>query len=165
MSSNPAFAFVVNSLLNTNKNAKILSKAKKEDDVTHKTVEKVVELVAEDGATVDNNVTEIKSKVNGERKVKRNRFNRYELDSVNRFKPNHDDKSRERLLASIATKGVVQLFNVVRDQQKRIKHKLEKAGPSERKKAKALSEFNEEDMISKVNKNVLVKHLFFSFYD
>lgn len=51
-----------------------------------------------------------------------------------RVKPNILDKDRERTLSKIATRGVVQLFNSVRMQQKDIDEKLKEAGPLERKR-------------------------------
>lgn len=54
------------------------------------------------------------------------------------MKPNILDKDRERILTKIATKGVVQLFNVVRTQQKDVNVKLDKAGPLDVKKDKVL---------------------------
>lgn len=47
-------------------------------------------------------------------------------------------KDRERTLQKIATKGVVQLFNAVKMQQKDVTKKLEEAGPLEVRKEKAL---------------------------
>lgn len=55
-----------------------------------------------------------------------------------RVKPDILQKDRERTLQKIATRGVVQLFNVVRSQQKDISKKLEEAGPLEGRKEKAL---------------------------
>lgn len=55
-----------------------------------------------------------------------------------RVKPNILEKDRERTLQKIATKGVVQLFNAVRMQQKDVTKKLEEAGPLEVRKEKVL---------------------------
>ena len=54
-------------------------------------------------------------------------------------------------MTAIATKGVVQLFNVVKEQQKNIKHKLDEVGTSTNKRAKVLSQFNEETLFKKAN--------------
>jgi len=51
-----------------------------------------------------------------------------------RVKPSITDREHERMLQKIATKGVVQLFNAVRQQQMEIKKKLSEAGPLERKR-------------------------------
>lgn len=55
-----------------------------------------------------------------------------------RVKPSILDRERERLLQKIATKGVVQLFNAVRQQQTDISKKLSQAGPLERKREQVL---------------------------
>lgn len=55
-----------------------------------------------------------------------------------RVKPNIADRERERMLQKIATKGVVQLFNAVKQQQTEINKKLVEAGPLERKKQMVL---------------------------
>ncbi|XP_018563361.1 RRP15-like protein isoform X2 [Anoplophora glabripennis] len=55
-----------------------------------------------------------------------------------RVKPNILEKDRERTLQKIATKGVVQLFNAVKSQQKQISEKLKEAGPLEVRKEKVL---------------------------
>lgn len=54
------------------------------------------------------------------------------------MKPNILEKDRERTLAKIATKGVVQLFNAVKTQQKDIDKKLKEAGPLEVRKEKVM---------------------------
>ncbi|GAV05878.1 hypothetical protein RvY_15941 [Ramazzottius varieornatus] len=48
------------------------------------------------------------------------------------------EREKDRKLAKIATKGVVQLFNAVRAQQNVLEEKLEEAGPSMRKTEQAL---------------------------
>ncbi|CAH1162965.1 unnamed protein product [Phaedon cochleariae] len=60
-----------------------------------------------------------------------------EISSL-RVKPDILEKDRERILQKIATKGVVQLFNAVRAQQKDISKQLEEAGPLEVRKEKVL---------------------------
>lgn len=54
------------------------------------------------------------------------------------MKPKILEKDRERTLNKIATKGVVQLFNAVKMQQKDISTKLKEAGPLEVRKEKVL---------------------------
>ena len=56
--------------------------------------------------------------------------------AVGRVKPDAASLERERQLQNIATKGVVELFNVVRKQQKSLQAKLQEAGSSEVKKSK-----------------------------
>ncbi|XP_011688919.1 PREDICTED: RRP15-like protein [Wasmannia auropunctata] len=48
--------------------------------------------------------------------------------------PTITSREHERMLQRVATKGVVQLFNAVRQQQVEIKTKLSQAGPLERKR-------------------------------
>ncbi|KAG9437252.1 RRP15-like protein [Apis mellifera carnica] len=55
-----------------------------------------------------------------------------------RVKPSIMDRERERTLQKIATKGVVQLFNAVKQQQGEINKKLSEAGPLERKREQVL---------------------------
>lgn len=55
-----------------------------------------------------------------------------------RIKPSIMDRERERTLQKIATKGVVQLFNAVKQQQGEINKKLSEAGPLERKREQVL---------------------------
>ena len=55
-----------------------------------------------------------------------------------RVKPCITDRERERMLQKVATKGVIQLFNAVRQQQGEINKKLSEAGPLERKREKVL---------------------------
>lgn len=159
--NNPGFAFVINSLLKSNKNAKLLSKAKKEadvkiedDDDKNKKVEHNPELVDEEGNIVQESDVE-ENEESGKKlklkKVKLSKFNRNQIESIGRTKPSLEDRTRERKLASIATKGVVQLFNVVQEQKKQIKNKIEEDGSSMKKRAKILSKFNEEDLFKKVN--------------
>lgn len=64
-------------------------------------------------------------------------FQKRELPNL-RVKPKILEKDRERTLTKIATKGVVQLFNAVKMQQKDISTKLKEAGPLEVKRDKVL---------------------------
>ncbi|XP_034238727.1 RRP15-like protein [Thrips palmi] len=58
--------------------------------------------------------------------------------SEGRIKPDILSRDRERALSKIATKGVVQLFNAVREQQKDINKKIKLAKGSVRKEEKIL---------------------------
>lgn len=64
-----------------------------------------------------------------------------------RVKPNILEKDRERLLNKIATKGVVQLFNAVRNQQKSLEKDLEKSDLSESKKDRILKKFDKRTFL------------------
>ncbi|XP_076761634.1 RRP15-like protein [Xylocopa sonorina] len=64
-----------------------------------------------------------------------------------RIKPSIMDRERERLLQKIATKGVVQLFNAVKQQQGEINQKLSTAGPLERKREQVLKNINKSTFL------------------
>ncbi|PNF36495.1 hypothetical protein B7P43_G15881 [Cryptotermes secundus] len=61
-----------------------------------------------------------------------------ELQCKFRVKPSILDRDREKRLSKIATRGVVQLFNAVRQQQKSLESQLNEAGSSERKRDKVM---------------------------
>lgn len=63
------------------------------------------------------------------------------------MKPNILEKDRERTLTKIATRGVVQLFNAVRIQQKDISKKLDEAGPLEVRKEKVLKSIDKRQFL------------------
>lgn len=54
-------------------------------------------------------------------------------------------------------RGVVQLFNSVKIQQKTIQDKLREAGPLERKREKALKSLNKSDFLELLQGNSTVK--------
>lgn len=75
------------------------------------------------------------------------------------MKPNILEKDRERLLSKIATKGVVQLFNAVRNQQKTLAKDLDRNDISENKKEKILKKFDKRaflDTLMGQSKSVIV---------
>lgn len=59
-----------------------------------------------------------------------------------RAKPSFKDRERESTLKKIATKGVVQLFNAVRTQQKELSRQLDEAGPLDHRKDAVLKNIN-----------------------
>ncbi|KAM6967530.1 RRP15-like protein [Aplochiton taeniatus] len=63
------------------------------------------------------------------------------------------DREKERNLQRISTRGVVQLFNAVRKQQKTVDEKVKLVGGSERKKAKLLSSVSKKDFINVLRGN------------
>lgn len=76
-----------------------------------------------------------------------------------RIKPNVLEKDRERLLSKIATKGVVQLFNAVRNQQKTLEKQLDREDLTETKKEKILKKFDKRaflDTLMGQSKSILV---------
>ena len=64
-----------------------------------------------------------------------------------RVKPSILQRERERALSKIATKGVVQLFNAVRQQQKDINSKLKEAKGSFRKEEKILKSLDKRTFL------------------
>ncbi|XP_030766477.1 RRP15-like protein [Sitophilus oryzae] len=135
-SLNEAWADSIAKILNTNKpkgkKSLVLSKAKKLTDVK-KTKTKVenFEIATSDGQFK----REVTEEIVEEETIARKR--RRELPNL-RVKPNILEKDRERTLQKIATKGVVQLFNAVKLQQKDIGRKLDEAGPLEVHKDRVL---------------------------
>ncbi|XP_075223214.1 RRP15-like protein [Lycorma delicatula] len=66
------------------------------------------------------------------------RIRKKSLEAKGRKKPSVLDKDREKVLAKIATKGVVQLFNAVRQQQRSLEKEIQNVGPSDVKQEKIL---------------------------
>ncbi|KNC28151.1 RRP15-like protein [Lucilia cuprina] len=64
-----------------------------------------------------------------------------------RVKPSWKDIERERTLRKVATRGVVQLFNAVRIQQKDLQHQLEEAGPLDSRKEAVLNNINKRKFL------------------
>lgn len=135
---NPGWADAMKKILQTNKSKRkktiILSKAKKLCVVNKKEneesdpfeIEKVKEKVKED-ENEDNDQKPIT-------RLKEKRRNSLGI----RVKPSITDRERERILQKIATKGIIQLFNAVKQQQGEINQKLAEAGPLERKREQVL---------------------------
>lgn len=64
-----------------------------------------------------------------------------------RVKPGSMDRERERAFKRIATKGVVQLFNAVRSQQRDLVNRLEEAGPLDHKRDEVLNNINKRQFL------------------
>lgn len=64
-----------------------------------------------------------------------------------RIKPSLMDREREKAFKKIATKGVVQLFNAVRVQQKDLAEKLDEAGPLDHRKDAVLNNINKKKFL------------------
>lgn len=64
-----------------------------------------------------------------------------------RVKPSLMDRERERAFKRIATKGVVQLFNAVRTQQRDLVDRLEKAGPLDHRRDAVLNNINKRQFL------------------
>ncbi|RZB45751.1 Rrp15p domain containing protein [Asbolus verrucosus] len=112
----------------------VLSKAKKLTDVKWQKSKLVTFQIATADGEVKEEKIELEDKKTEERPSKKRKR---EFPNF-RVKPNILEKERERTLAKIATRGVVQLFNAVRMQQKDISKKLQEAGPLEVRKEKVL---------------------------
>ena len=139
------WADAISKVLQTKVNNKafILSKAKKDRDISIREKgtprQQTIEVLRDDGK-----ITVEKSDLPKAFKTSiqvHNEILRMEWENMSRVKPSPADKEKDVFLNSIATKGVVQLFNAVKGQQEAVKHKLKKAGKSERKKDKALATF------------------------
>ena len=77
-----------------------------------------------------------------------------ERDTACRSKPDAvRDRARERRLAKVATRGVVQLFNAVREQQKSIKSQLDMAGKSTVKRDKVFKSIDKEGFLEVLSGN------------
>lgn len=65
-----------------------------------------------------------------------------------RVKPSVMDRERERTFKRIATKGLVQLFNAVRAQQKDLVDKLDQAGPLDHRRDAVLNNINKREFLN-----------------
>ncbi|KMQ98313.1 rrp15-like protein [Lasius niger] len=136
--SNAGWADVMQKILRTNKPKRkktvVLAKAKKLCDVKIK--EKKEDISFEiDGIK---NVTEIEASIKTGEPTVHTKPRTKEKSLGVRVKPSITDRERERMLQKIATRGVVQLFNAVKQQQTNINKKLSQAGPLERKREQVL---------------------------
>ncbi|XP_057322623.1 RRP15-like protein [Microplitis mediator] len=143
---NPALADVFRKILKTNKPKKkktlVLSRAKKLNEIKPK--ESATEADAGADAKTDDKSEVKKSIEDPEKKEKKSKHLSL------RVKPSVLSRGRERTLQKIATKGVVQLFNIVYKQQMEIEQKLEDAGPLMRK---------QEKVLESIDKNSFLDHL------
>ncbi|KAK0181710.1 hypothetical protein PV327_003973 [Microctonus hyperodae] len=136
---NAGWADVFQKILKTNKPKKkktlVLSRAKKLSEVVPKEVKPPLPFDV-DGEVVNEEVkkeTIEKSTVEDSQSKKSGKKH-----PTLRTKPSISDRGRERILQKIATKGVVQLFNAVKQQQTMLEKKLIEAGPLERKREQVL---------------------------
>lgn len=136
-----SMAKVLNSKKPKNKRTLVLSKAKKIADkrpIERKEYDFQIEgeEVKEEKPDDKELVTElIKAKLLEKSKIK---------DKILglRIKPSVFDREREKVFKKIATKGVVQLFNAVRGQQKDLEVKLQEAGTLDHKRDHVLNSLN-----------------------
>ncbi|XP_039757830.1 RRP15-like protein isoform X2 [Pararge aegeria] len=137
-----------------NKKTLVLSRAKKlADTIKKENEEKPTFEVVGDKAT--DLKTEVKKETSvSEPPAKKKRVEKSKI----RIKPNILEKDRERILTKIATKGVVQLFNAVRNQQKTIEKEIKDI--PEGKKEKVLKKFDKRaflDTLMGQSKSVIVE--------
>jgi len=122
---------------NSDKTVSVLSKAKKDNVKQKKTKQK-----KENG---EDEESEEEEKVLEPLAVRKAR--KKELDSIGRTRPDILQRNAEKVLARVATRGVVQLFNAVREQQKDIKTKLKEAGGSMRKQEKVYKNIDKNSFV------------------
>ncbi|XP_076657013.1 RRP15-like protein isoform X1 [Halictus rubicundus] len=147
---NPSWADAMQKILRTKKPKRkktiVLSKAKKLCDIVKK--EKSEELSFEIKKETEEIKTETSENVDSsiEKSLKQVKEKRKDHLGI-RLKPSITDRERERMLQKIATKGVVQLFNAVKQQQGEIKKKLAEAGPLERKREQVLKHIDKNSFL------------------
>lgn len=162
---NPGWADAMAKILRTNKPKRkktiVLSKAKKlkpsvDEDVNgdEKETFTIEASQPQKSDTVKTEEESVSSKPSSVEQSRKNvdRIRKKDRDSKGRIKPSVLDKDREKVLCRIATRGVVQLFNAVREQQKTIEKKIKSAGPSDSKQEKVLKSVNKTEFL-----NVLMK--------
>lgn len=116
---------------------KVLSKAKKMSEIERIKVERkgygfeIDGEVKPENNEEEENTQEITKRTRQRREIRENLLNL-------RVKPTINDREREKALQKIGTKGIVQLFNAVRAQQKDLDIKLQEAGKPEYKREKVL---------------------------
>ncbi|XP_046823501.1 RRP15-like protein [Vespa crabro] len=135
--SNPGWADALQKILKTNKPKRkrtiVLSKAKKYNDIVRKKDSSSLET---DAVTKEEEKLET---IEGKENLLLTKRKQKQKDNLGiRVKPSITDREHEKLLQKIATKGVVQLFNAVRQQQTQTNQKLLNAGPLERKREQVL---------------------------
>jgi len=153
-----AMAKVLSTGKNTKGDAKslFLSKAVKDRDRGKNKPEAKTEDGEEEigGNKDENNVKESseKDKTKKPESLALKRLRKKEIEQLGRQKPNIvADRSREKYLAKLATRGVVQLFNAVREQQKNIKSDLSAAGGSFRKRENVMKSVDREGFLEMVS--------------
>lgn len=151
METNEGWADSLAKILKTNKpkNKKslVLSRAKKLNEV-----KKVTKDGQQLSFEIDGTMKKEKIEKEGQAEVKtehtENKRKRkiYESKTI-RCKPEVLQKDRERTLSKIATRGVVQLFNAVRNQQKNLEQQIEEVGHSETKREKIMKSFDKRSFL------------------
>lgn len=155
---NTGWADSLAKILKTNKpkgkRSLVLSRAKKISDI------KKAKIAEKDAFEVigDGEIKEEKPEIDGlkllipgeEEEDSKDNIKRRENLPNFRVKPTVLEKEREKILSKTATRGVVQLFNAVRNQQKDIERKMSDAGPLERKKDKVMKSLDKTKFLDKL---------------
>ncbi|KAL1471711.1 hypothetical protein MTO96_023538 [Rhipicephalus appendiculatus] len=142
---NEAWADVLGKLLRTKEprtKTPILFKAKKDGQQKRQKPATVLEIVGEEGEVKEQETQKLPDEPEflSRRELRERNEKRRQWEEMSRIKPVHDDC--EKRLRSIATRGVVQLFNAVKAHQKEVDQKLQAAGQSETKREKVLKSFS-----------------------
>ena len=120
-----------------------LSKAIKDSEIKHRTSGNTKENIEEnnDEGTLSEQKSQVRASIR--------RAQKKEMEEKGRCKPDiTKDRAREKMLCKLATKGVVQLFNAVREQQKTIKTQLNTAGGSVRKREKVYKNMDRQTFLN-----------------
>lgn len=123
------------------KKSVVLSKAKKLSDILD-----AREKAKSIGFAIDGEVKEEKPDVDELELEVEAKKKRKQIMSL-RIRPTMMDRERERAFKKIATKGVVQLFNAVRTQQKDLVQKLDAAGRLDHKRDAVLNNINKRKFL------------------
>lgn len=139
-----SFAKILSESKPKHKKSVVLSKAKKNDEI-------VAEKQKNVGFEIDGEIKEEETKPDDielnvatekyENSIRRNK--KLEL----RVRPMQMDYDREKSLKKITTKGVVQLFNAVRAQQKDLHRKLDEVGSLDHKRDAVLNNINKKKFL------------------
>lgn len=133
--SNAGWADVMQKILRTNKPKRkktiVLAKAKKLCDVK---IKEKPEDISFETDSIENEIEIEEANVKNAEHIVHSKLRIKEKSLGIRIKPSIADREREKMLQKIATRGVVQLFNAVKQQQIDINKKLSQAGPLERKR-------------------------------
>uniref|UniRef100_A0A1B6L4B1 RRP15-like protein n=1 Tax=Graphocephala atropunctata TaxID=36148 RepID=A0A1B6L4B1_9HEMI len=140
---NLAWADAMAKILKTNKPKRrktiVLSRAKRANEVKIEVKEEEkLDFEIDGDGTVDVKKEQTTNPIEVSEENHTKRLKKKEWASKGHVKPTVLEKDREKALLKIATRGVVQLFNAVREHQKTLEKDLEDAGPIEHKKDKVL---------------------------
>uniref|UniRef100_A0A1E1WIB7 RRP15-like protein n=1 Tax=Pectinophora gossypiella TaxID=13191 RepID=A0A1E1WIB7_PECGO len=144
-----AVAKVLGSTKPKNKKTLVLSRAKKYTEVVKKETEEKPQFEVIGEGKEEKPDVKKEEPASDEPVVKKKKLDRPSI----RLKPNILEKDRERLLNKIATKGVVQLFNAVRNQQKTLDKQLDSEDLTETKKEKILKKFDKRTFLDSLMGN------------